>query len=137
MESICKVARLQSVKLQKGLDFILQCFKVKFEYFLNAAFLRTPLSNCPEMSCKKMHSEKCRTIYAKLHVLESFFNKAAGWRPEKSLKRDSIQLFFCEFCENIKKTLFTEHLRQVTVPVFRNWIFYSTCFLPQKSEKLL
>ena len=38
-------------------------------------------------------------------------------RPETSLKRDSPQVFSCEFCTIYHKTLFTEHL-QMTAPAY-------------------
>ena len=48
------------------------------------------------------------------HLCQSFFfNKVAGLRPEACnfIKNEALaQVFFCEFCEISKNTLFTEHL---------------------------
>ena len=40
------------------------------------------------------------------------FNKAAGLRPANPIKKETPrQVFSCEFCEILKNTFFTEHLR--------------------------
>ena len=45
------------------------------------------------------------------HLCQSlFFNKVAGLRLATLLKRDSAQVFSCEFCKVSMNTFFTEHL---------------------------
>ena len=40
-----------------------------------------------------------------------FLIKLQVWRPATLLKRDSTQVFSCEYCEIFKNTFFTEHLQ--------------------------
>ena len=54
------------------------------------------------------------TKFTGKHLCQSlFFNKVAGLRPQTCnfIKKETLaQVFCCEFCENSKNTLFTEHL---------------------------
>ena len=54
------------------------------------------------------------TKFTGKHLCQSlFFNKVAGLRPQTCnfIKKEPLaQVFCCEFCENSKNTLFTEHL---------------------------
>ena len=39
-----------------------------------------------------------------------FFNKVAGLIPATLLKKETLQVFSCEFCQIFQNTFFTEHL---------------------------
>ena len=61
-------------------------------------------SSPPDVFCKK---GVLRNLIGK-HLRQSlFFNKAAGFRPEKEAL---AQVFSCGFCKISKNTFFTEHL---------------------------
>ena len=61
-----------------------------------AFVLRCSTRQVPEKICK---------LHKKTPVLESLFNKVSR------NKETSAQVFSCEFCEALKNTFFTEHLR--------------------------
>ena len=63
----------------------------------------------------------------KAPVPESFFNKVADLKPATLVKEIPAQVLPCEFCEIVKNTFFTEHLRMTAhdVTYSRNYFCYS------------
>ena len=41
----------------------------------------------------------------------SFLIELQAWRPATVLKETTTKMFFCEYCENFKKTYFQEKLQ--------------------------
>ena len=68
-----------------------------------------------EVVLYKSCSKKFRKFHSKTYVLESLFNKAAGWWPATL----STQVFSCEICEIFKNTFLKKHF---LVKLFlKNW----------------
>ena len=69
------------------------------------------------LNCRSSHQrcsiEKFHNIHRKTPALESLFNRVAGagLKTCNCIKRDFNKGFFCEYCENFKKTCFQENLQ--------------------------
>ena len=63
-----------------------------------------------DMFCKKRCSQKFRKIHKKRPVQSRFFNKVAGLGLQLYQKKNSAQVFSCEFCEISKNLFFIEYL---------------------------
>ena len=55
-----------------------------------------------------------KLTWKKKTVLEYLFNKVAGPQPGSLLKKIPPQIFFCEFCEIFKNSIFIEHFQVIT-----------------------
>ena len=51
------------------------------------------------------------SVCRKTPVLQSYFNKVAGFQPASFLKKTLTQVLSCEICETFKNTYFEEHLQ--------------------------
>ena len=63
------------------------------------------------------------TDLTRKHLCRSFLlKKLQCWYPETFLKRESKQMFSCEYCEIFKNSFVTEHLRWLLLTIiFRSW----------------
>ena len=54
-------------------------------------------------------------------MLESLLIKLQGFMPPTLSKETLIQVLFCEFCEILKNTLFTEQVREIASENIPGW----------------
>ena len=84
-------------------------------------FGRFPRSNQRKCSLKKGVLKNFAKFTGN-HLCQSlFFNKVEGLRTATLLKKTLAEVFSYEFCEILKNTCFTEHLRWLLLIFFTHW----------------
>ena len=77
-------------------------------------------------SVKKLFLEISQNSQENTCAIDSFLIKLQA-SAQQFIKKESLaQLFFCEFCETSKNTFFTEQLRWLLLPAFKNGINWET-----------